>query len=63
MAKLLRVETVAARRGVTVQTVRRWIRLKGLPARRTSGGRGHWRIDAEALRLWLAERGENDDLN
>lgn len=65
MAKMLRIETIAARRGVSTETVRRWIKWKGLPATRTAGkkGRGHWRVDADAFARWLADRGEIEDLH
>ena len=56
--KYLRPSTIAQRRRVDESTVRRWIRNKGLPAERTSGVRGHWRVLESDLVEWLNSRGE-----
>lgn len=56
--KHLRTRAVAARRGVSERTVRMWIAEKGLPAKRTSGARGHWRVLETDLAEWLRDRDE-----
>lgn len=52
----LHTTTIARMRGVSDRMVRKWIKDQGLPAERTAGSRGHWRVRESALKEWLAER-------